>query len=194
MGFSSKVPAQNAKTEYTFEDGKHYTLDYKMGWTKTDFIFKEITDPDTLAKVAEYIKEYNLHTEKEHIAFQENTEKVESYLLFSRQNPGLLEGKWKTGNGKVEVEFIGNRVKYLAEKAALFSTRPSLEGEFVYDQNTIITNWDKYQTVLGFYTKEERPDLFPKAVWYYNLNGDTLEIKSGGMKPLNIGGIYKKEK
>jgi hypothetical protein len=196
MKVSSKVPAQKVKIEYSFEEGKHYSLDYKMGWTKTDFIFQEITDPDTLAKIPEYIKEYNSFTEKEHVLFQENAERIEAYLLFYRQNPGLLEGKWQTGNGKAEIEFIGNRVKHLAEKVPPFSTRPALEGEFVYDQNTIITNWDKYQTVLASYTKEERPTLMSKGIaWYYILNGDTLEIKSDGLKPLlNISGIYKRVK
>jgi len=181
--FSSKVITPLVDIEYDFERGKHYSLNYKMGFRSTDFIFTEITDANTIAKIAEYTKEYNSYIED-----------LESYLSFYTQNQNLLEGKWETGKGKDELEFAGNKVKYVAEKVPLYSTRPSLEGTFLYDQDTLITIWDKYQTVLSTFTREESPANFPKAVWLYKLSEDTLEITSGGRTPLNINGVYKRVK
>ncbi|MCL2102650.1 MAG: hypothetical protein FWH25_01290, partial [Syntrophorhabdaceae bacterium] len=174
--FSSKVIMPPVDIEYNFEKGKHYSLDYKMGLTSTDYIFTEITDANAKAEVAEYIYEYKSYIED-----------MESYLSFSRQNPNLLEGKWEAGKEKDELEFVGNNVKFMATKPPFYSTRPSLEGTFVFNQDTLITVWDKYQTVLSSYTREENPKVFQeKAVWYYTLKGDTLEIKSGEMTwPLN---------
>jgi hypothetical protein len=185
MSVSSKVILPPIDMEYNFENGKHYSLDYKMGWTSTDFIFTEITDANDKARVAGYINEYNSY-------IAANIENMESYLSFSRKNPNLFEGKWEVGKGKDELEFVGNKVKFVAEKPPFWSTRPSLEGTFLFGQDTVIIVWDKYQTVLGFHTRENNQNAFPKSVWYYILNGDTLEIKSGGMTPLNIGGVYKK--
>ena len=188
MSVTSKVVTPPVDMEYNFEKGKHYSFDYKMGLLKTDFIFTEITDANGKTSVAEYIREYNSF-------IAANAEDMESYLSFARQNQKLFEGKWEAGKGRDELEFVGNKVKFLAAKIPFYSTRPSLEGTFLFNQDTIITVWNKYQTVLSSYTREENPKVFQEnAIWYYILNGDTLEIKSGGMTPLNIGGVYKKVK
>ena len=188
MSVSSKVVVAPVDVEYNFEKGKHYSLDYKMGLTSTDYIFKELIDANDNAKVAEYIREYNWY-------IAANIQELESFWSFSRQNQNLFEGKWEVGKGKDRLEFAGNKVKYVAEKPPFYSTNPSLEGTFLFNQDTLITTWDKYQTVFSAYTRAENPKVFPPAaVWIYNINGDTLEIKSGGMTPLNIGGVYKKVK
>ena len=181
--FSSKIILPPVDIEYNFERGKHYSLNYKMGFSSTDFIFTEITDANTNAAIAEYIKEYNSYVEDFGL-----------YLSFQKQNQNLFEGKWEVDKGGDELEFAGNMVKYLAKKPPFYNTRPSLEGTFLYDQDTLVTIWDKYQTVLSAYTREKNPKVFTKAIWLYKLNGDTLEITSGGMTPLNIGGVYKKVK
>jgi len=185
MGFSSKVALPEVNIESDFESGKHYNLNYDMGWSSTEFTFTEITDAGKLAEVEEYLREYSLHATA-------NAADLDSYLAFSRQSPGLLEGRWRVGNDGHELEFTGSKVKWTAGKIVLFSSRPSLSGRFYFDQDTLVTVFDEYDTMFKIITRDERPDAFPTAVWHYTLDGDTLEIKRGGMKPQEIGGTYKR--
>lgn len=192
MGVSSKVVLPENVITFTFEEGKHYTLDYDMGWSSTQFLFKEISGTDTKADIAGYLREYAVQVANRQAAAKADAERLESYLPFSRQNPALLEGKWSTGEGGKELEFSGNAVTYTGAKSVLISSRPGLEGTFIFDRDTIVTHWDKYHAVLKTITRAERPDAFPQAVWCYTLNNDTLEIKHGGWTPQDIGGTYRR--
>ncbi|SBW10483.1 hypothetical protein KL86DPRO_60178 [uncultured delta proteobacterium] len=192
MGVSSKVVLPENTITFTFEEGKHYTLDYDMGWSSTQFLFKEIPDTHAKADIPGYLREYAAQVARRQAAAKADAERLASYLPFSRQNPALLEGKWSTGEGGKELEFSGNAVTYTGAKSVLISSRPGLEGTFIFDRDTIVTHWEKYHAVLKTITRAERPDVFPQAVWYYTLDGDTLEIKHGGWTPQDIGGTYRR--
>ena len=117
---------------------------------------------------------------------------ADSYQAFSRQNPNLLDGKWTAGEGKNELEFTGNTIRFVGEKIMLASQRNIFEGTSLYDQNTFIILWDKIETFLTTFTRAEKPESFEQTVCRYTLSGNTLELKGPLFTPFNIGGTYKR--
>lgn len=184
ISMSGRMVLDPVDMPFVFEKGKHYRLDYKMALGGANLACTEITEADELAKVAEYFREYNARAEQ-----------TDSYHSFSRLNPDWLEGKWTVGPDKDELAFSGNTVKYVAPKTMLISARNTLEGTFIFDQNTIVILWDTFSTFLSTVKRTDRPDAFEKTAWAYTLTGDTLEIKNNGtLFPADIGGTYKRVK
>lgn len=183
--FSSKGMVPEGTLPFTFEAGKHYRLRH-ASWGSFEIILEEITDETELAAIARDVAQKQADNKK-------INEITASYYAFARQNPQWLEGKWAVGENKDELEFSGNTVTYVAPKAMFIDTRNTLKGSFMYDRNTIVIRWNSFTTFINSATREQNPDFYENAAWYYTLDGDTLDIKRGGfIIPVDIGGTYKR--
>ncbi|MDR1086578.1 MAG: hypothetical protein LBP22_17410 [Deltaproteobacteria bacterium] len=122
IGYSSKVSMPPIDGEYSFEKGKNYTMDFIASWSGPgEFVFTEITDPNELAKVSSYVREYAEVMEKRIADAKANQKNLDPYLSFSKKNRNLLEGKWiqvqvaegdwiPIVKGFMELEFSGNKI------------------------------------------------------------------------------------
>ncbi|MDR1086000.1 MAG: hypothetical protein LBP22_14375 [Deltaproteobacteria bacterium] len=200
IGYSSEVVLPPEDVQYSFEQGKNYTVDTKMTWSKSDYTFTEINEPATLEKVKEYKNSYAQHLDNQLKAAQTDLKGMEDYLAFARQNPNLLEGHWEVGPDRQELDIIGNKITYKAPKTLFIDTRMSYTGTFTYDQNTITVIWKKLTTFLGSFGQEptdsDNNKISLPITYYYVLQGDTLDIKSGGVIGFtySITGNFKKVK
>ena len=152
IGFGgSKHYELAGNAEFNCESGKHYNM-IKKGLIKRDIIFTEITDANALLTVNKYIEEHASYVDKEKAATEanarQNAHDREAYLLFSQHKPNLLAGKWrKVGKEEIELEFIDNTIKWAGKKYLLAdNARPSVEGQFVFNENTIFLRWDRFDT------------------------------------------------
>lgn len=185
MGMSARVLMPEVALPFTFEQGKHYRLRH-ASWGSFEIVLEEITDQAELASIAGGVAQ-------KQAANKEKAGITQSYLAFARDNPRRLEGKWAVGEKEDELEFSDNKVRYVAPKSMFIDTRNTLEGSFVFDQNTIVISWNSFSTFLSTMTSEEHPDFAENMVWHYTLTGDTLLIKRGGyLFPADIGGTYKR--
>ena len=181
---SSSGPLEHNKNiEVICENGKHYNMTSKMGWIRMSYSFSEITDPAALSQINQAIRERALYVEKEKAGQRSGA----AYLSFSRRNPNLLSGKWRIGDkeGELELEFNKNKVTWTGKHVHVEST-------FLFNENTIITMWDRTGGLMNLgipQTRASQPNFLPaKMVWYYHLSGNTLEVK--GNVPANLQSTY----
>ncbi|MDR0548555.1 MAG: hypothetical protein LBI10_03975 [Deltaproteobacteria bacterium] len=187
MSYSSTETAI-IPSNYVFEKGRHYNMEYKWYWTKPgEFIITEITDPTELAKIDSLLTEYAAIMETRSATAKANQPKIDEYKAFSRKNPKWLEGKWVNDTSKWYLEFSGDKIKYA--HAGTILGESSWEGEFVFDQNTIVPLWQKF--VFGRVWPRETKEMPKQEAWYYVLRGDLLEIKYAG-DFIGVSGFYKK--
>jgi hypothetical protein len=167
---------QAYKSEHFCSEGKYYTLQE----VDNDAVFSEITDAATLSEIQSYIQEYRpkaaemTELKRKMDAFKEH------YIAYANANPNRLEGKWvyKLPGMTQVLEMHGDVIKYTLNPGGLLET--SSTGKFRYDENTILPNYTQLSTIFGDTggIDEKRPQhetLSP--VYYYTLNGDTLDIK-----------------
>ena len=181
----SRANDPQASLTFTFEKGKHYTLDYVLYPNKVNFTFGEITDEAKLAELAKEVAEKQKRS-------KEKAESLAYYLSFSKENPEWLKGKWSTGKEKDELEFSGNTIKYVAVKRPFYDTRTTLEGVFLFNKDSMIIQWNLFRTSANTLTRKERPDFLENLPVYYTLHGDTLVVSHGGILPFNISGTYQR--
>jgi hypothetical protein len=170
---------------FTFEEGKHYSLDFIMHPGTVNFIIGEITDKAKLTELAEKVAEKQEQSKVKAGALADNK-------VFSTENPAWLEGKWSAGKGKDELAFSGNTVKYVAAESLFFDTRTTLEGVFVFNKNSLVIRWNSFLTSANSLTRKDTPNFFENLPVYYLLQGDTLEVRHGGILPVNISGTYQR--
>ena len=179
-----RANAPQVTLPFTFEAGKHYTLNFILHSETVAFTFAEITDKAKLAELAKGIAEKQ----------ERSVEKAASlafYRSFSKENPTWLEGKWSVGNEKDELEFSGNTVKYVAAKSLFFDTRNTYEGVFIFDKSSMIIRWNSFKAPGNTVTRKDNPKFFANLPVYYTLNSDTLMVRHEGILP-NMNGTYKR--
>jgi hypothetical protein len=175
---------------FTFEEGKYYYLDYEIARGATifdnrtiQFSITEITDPavreEAQKGLAGYKTNYKIALEN----YQNSLEKLNEFLVFSENNPHHLEGTW---NGTfapmkpVQLTFTGDRITLYRNYT--LGTDLLMEGRFYFNDEIIIAFFEKRPLVEK-----------PKQIWYYELNGNTLNIIDAPISGLDtIKGKYQK--
>ncbi|MDR0548255.1 MAG: hypothetical protein LBI10_02415 [Deltaproteobacteria bacterium] len=170
----------------SFEAGKSYRAHLK----DRTIVFDLIADPAELAKVEGYRAELALVMVEAKKASDLKDQKWRDFLAYSKSHPNRLEGRWSFASGLWELEFSGNRVVFLGPK--LISSRHRLEGEFIFSENALVFKWDYWDAIFVVTDRRKEGSYIQTEVWYYTLNGDTLEIKRGGQRPMEMGGTYQK--
>jgi hypothetical protein len=118
---SSRIPII-----YTFEKGKTYYLDYEIEKNNINIFWGE--------------HDKNI--------YQETKDKLDAtYFAFSRNNPNYLEGKWK-GIFKlwspILLTFNENKINIFQDN---IGPDVNINGNFYYDDKTIIIHFDKQTQV-----------------------------------------------
>ena len=170
---------------FTFTEGKHYSLDFVLHPDTVNFSIRAITDE---AKLIELAKEASEKQEKSIV----KAGALAAYRTFSKENPTWLEGKWTAGIEKDELEFFGNTVKYVAPKSLFFNTHTTLEGVFLFNNNSMIIRWNSFLTSANSLNRKDNPNFFENLPVYYLLKEDTLEVRHGEILPVNISGTYQR--
>jgi hypothetical protein len=170
FSFTSSTTLPVGEHEFVFEKGKHYNMKFILGWSESKWEITEITDEAELARIKSYIPQYHEAMEKRRAVAKENQARLNEYLKFSKRNPNIFEGRWKSTSDSRVYEFRGDKLTSKADGILAVN----LEGEFVYDEKTIVPLW--YGRINSI-QRQQKPALFKeKEVWYYVLNGDSLEL------------------
>ncbi|MDR0876491.1 MAG: hypothetical protein LBN21_00445 [Treponema sp.] len=139
----------------TLEEGKYYFIDYELTDTIRLFV-SEITDPAEISEIANAIT------------------RAKTFLAWSKENPKILEGVWKTNDEKYQLMFDRDYFKY--------HKNPDIEyaGTFWYNEDTIIVHLE--WTLLNSIQSSDE-------VLYYKLNDGVLDILDGDTT--TFGSMFK---
>jgi hypothetical protein len=160
---------------YIFESGKSYKLQYS--------IIQEVKFGQK-GEIQFFIEE-NLQNDME---IENYHTLIKEYLVFSEANPHNLEGTWAYSIKHnliyftdVEITFDdNNRFNTTSfERAARKNTLTLTEGQYYFNDNTIILYCEKQQNVTTR-TGQQQEEVFLKEILHYEKEGGTLNIKSGG--------------
>jgi len=171
---------------FTFEERKHYSLNFVLHPDTVNLAIGEIKDSVKLTELS------GEAAERQELS-QVKASSLAVYRAFSRENPTWLEGKWSVGSDKDELEFSGN-IKYIAGKSLFYDTRTTLEGVFLFNNNSMIIRWNTFLTSANSLTRKDSPTFFENLLVLYRLNGNILEVSHGGIIPVNISGKYQRDR
>jgi hypothetical protein len=154
---------------FELEEGKSYALEGKMDKdNRAEFFVREATIPKYIKWAEQQMKLYD----------RESAIRMRpDYLKFSKEHPAHLEGVWNDER-KVKLSaitqkytFKGDRMTYEA-KYELGGTLVA-EGRLYYNEFSIIMvperAWHKGKQIEDF-------DREPNFIWYYTLEGNTLNL------------------
>ncbi|MDR2437211.1 MAG: hypothetical protein LBD17_03985 [Endomicrobium sp.] len=187
------ISAITLPEKIVFESGKHYTMSFIDG----NIISKEITDSATLSEINSYLLEYRRKKAEYDKIAQKFISMKEHFLNYAKNNPNIFEGKWVSdafANHQV-LEFKGDTIKHSKNAGGILGV--VYEGKFIYDENIILPNYQVVTGVAGtrgsMEDEPEQGNQFLAPIYYYILNGDTLEIKQRSTLAnfgMYHGGIY----
>jgi hypothetical protein len=135
---------------FNVERGKTYFLDYVITNNTINFDIKEeLTDPHALEQIEKARSDLINRIE-------EQRNKRNEFFAFSKENPNHLEGIWKFEDnfppGVTELTFIKNQYKMSTVRGTIKRKKIS-EGNFIFNENTIILFEDKKQKIYGYELK-----------------------------------------
>ncbi|MDR2456119.1 MAG: hypothetical protein LBE49_05950 [Deltaproteobacteria bacterium] len=190
--FTYHIPEVSSfdEMQYTFEKGKHYEVKYKTGgFLNTDISlnFFEVTDPDDLGKINSYLEQYRAAMQDRLTKAQEVQAPLTEYLAFSQKNPNYLEGKWINIDNNRDLQFHGKKMRSLT--TLLF--KPWKEGDYIFNKNTIIVDFDRDIFEKGGVILRETPGaqpfLYGMTYIYYVLDNEILHVKYSSHPTVSTG-------
>ncbi|MDR1394881.1 MAG: hypothetical protein LBK52_01755 [Deltaproteobacteria bacterium] len=182
--YTSSGNMEGLEHDVNIAENTNYILNYKLYWTKNpEYGLVEISDPADKARAEKALQEFPAFQERMAAEARAAEASSADYLAFSRQNPRLLEGRWKSAEGK-ELIIQGDNVTL--KMLPLLGTAPTRDGKFFYDQSTISILWD----IPG----KQRSSSGPDDVVIYKISGNTLDLNTGDMlsKFHYLHGLYQR--
>ena len=174
---------------FTFEAGKHYSLEYEIEKGATIFSNKtvhfSIVELKDSARLAEIEKELSRNKAAHEAALAKKNE----FLAFAKANPHYVDGTWAYSNGyppiDTEIIFSENRFKMVTYNRMLKFTIIT-EGSYFFNENIMFLS----------YEKNNDKEYTAKETIYYELTGNVLNIitiKSGQTVLRYVKGQYMKQ-
>jgi hypothetical protein len=151
---------------FNVEKGKIYFLDYEIANNTINFNIKDkSTDPHTIEQIEE--ARINLINRVE-----EQRNKRNEFLAFSKSNPDYLVGAWYYENSYPP---FNNTVTFQKDRFTITSfnrwgkSERLTSGRYVFNNETIILFYEDYEKMLGKTASD-------KEILYYELKNNFLNI------------------